>query len=62
VPPLCTLHRSWLTYLAVYFNVYALLLFAWAEATEVQGAEDLERVYNVQQVRWLCTRCIATYL
>ncbi len=42
--------NSWFTYLAVYLNVYALLLFAWAQATEIQ-ADSVERVYNVQQVR-----------
>jgi 1,3-beta-glucan synthase len=41
--------NSWFTYLAVYLNVYALLLFAWAQATEIQ-ADSVQRVYNVQQV------------
>lgn len=41
--------NSWLTYCAVYFNIYALLLFAWANATEV--GSNGQKVYNVQQVR-----------
>ncbi|KAL6745812.1 1,3-beta-glucan synthase component-domain-containing protein [Haematococcus lacustris] len=42
--------NSWFTFLAVYLNTYALLLFAWARATEIQ-AGALQNVYNVQQVR-----------
>ena len=40
--------NSWVTYLAVYFNIYAVLLFAWAEATVV--GSNGQKVYNVQQV------------
>ena len=35
--------------IAVYLNLYALLLYAWAEATEIQ-AEEVQTIYNVQQV------------
>jgi len=41
--------NSWLTFMAVYLNMYALLVYAWAEATEIQ-AEDVQQIYNVQQV------------
>jgi len=41
--------NSWLTFMAVYLNLYALLVYSWAEATEIQ-AEDVQQIYNVQQV------------
>lgn len=52
--------NSWVTYMAVYFNMYALLLFAWAEATEL--GEDGARVYNVQQVLQLGTLALIPYI
>jgi hypothetical protein len=41
--------NSWLTFMAVYLNLYALLIYSWAQATEIQ-AEDVQQIYNVQQV------------
>jgi 1,3-beta-glucan synthase len=52
--------NSWFTFLAVYLNVYALLLFAWAQATEIQ-AGGIQRVYNVQQVLQLGTLALIPY-
>lgn len=51
--------NSWLTYCGVYFNIYALLLFAWANATEV--GSDGQKVYNVQQVLQLGTLALIPY-
>ncbi|KAJ9526929.1 hypothetical protein QJQ45_025369 [Haematococcus lacustris] len=52
--------NSWFTFLAVYLNTYALLLFAWARATEIQ-AGALQNVYNVQQVLQLGTLALIPY-
>ncbi|KAG1659988.1 hypothetical protein FOA52_009662 [Chlamydomonas sp. UWO 241] len=52
--------NSWVTYMAVYFNIYALLLFAWAEATEI--GPDGQRVYNVQQVLQFGTIALIPYI
>lgn len=52
--------NSLFTYIAVYLNVYALLLFAWAQATEIQ-ADSVTRVYNVQQVLQLGTLALIPY-
>eukprot|EP00983_Pelagomonas_calceolata_P109344 1159548-Pelagomonas_calceolata.AAC.14 len=43
--------------MAVYLNLYALLVYSWAQATEIQ-AEDVQQIYNVQQVR-VCARASA---
>jgi 1,3-beta-glucan synthase len=51
--------NSWLTYCAVYFNIYAVLLFAWTEATVI-GPEGT-RIYNVQQVLQLGTLALIPY-
>ena len=42
--------NSLFTSIAIYWNVYTLLLFAWAESTEIQ-AGSVTRIYNTQNVR-----------
>ena len=51
--------NSWLTYCAVYFNIYAVLLFAWAQATVI--GSDGQKLYNVQQVLQLGTLALIPY-
>uniref|UniRef100_A0A6S8NKA7 1,3-beta-glucan synthase n=1 Tax=Dunaliella tertiolecta TaxID=3047 RepID=A0A6S8NKA7_DUNTE len=52
--------NSWLTFMAVYLNLYALLVYSWAQATEIQ-AEDVQQIYNVQQVLQLGTLALIPY-
>ncbi len=47
--------NSWFTTQAAFWNIYALLVFNMAQASEMN--EMLKRIYNVQQVGGCCWVC-----